>query len=44
MCCVAEDDLELPPWDYRPEPPCLIYVVLGTEPRTSCMLEKDFTN
>lgn len=45
---VAEDDLELPAftslfWDYRHGPSCLIYVVLGMEPRILCVLDKHST-
>lgn len=46
---IAEDDLELAAFtslcrDYRPEPSCLIYVVLETKPKTLCVLDKHCTN
>lgn len=47
-CYVAEDDLKLlifllsPPkrWVYSPVPRCLVYMVLGMEPGTGCVLCK----
>lgn len=51
-CYIVEDSLELliilillplplRHWNYKPGPPCLIYVVLEIEPRTLCMLGKE---
>lgn len=48
ICYIAKDNLELlifvllPPegWDYRCVLQCLLYVVLGIEPRTLCMMIK----